>query len=133
MSIFHRLYVNLVVLPMRSDPFDEHNLVTIVDSHHQPVIIPFDIEDHSVRSHNAGIRIGQALPNADITVIPTLGQHVPHTLEENHWMFGSVPSGKIHAHDWRNGVTEVGTIPAALVAERRERCPVYQASAMKNA
>jgi nickel-dependent lactate racemase len=59
----------------------------------------------------------QALPNADIAVIPTLGQHVPHTVEENHWMFGSIPSGKIHAHDWRNGVTEVGTIPAALVAE----------------
>jgi hypothetical protein len=58
MSIFHRLYVNLVILPMRSDPFDEHYPVTIVDGHHQPVIIPFDIEDQSVLSYNAGICIG---------------------------------------------------------------------------
>jgi hypothetical protein len=58
MTIFHRLYVNLVVIPMRSDPFDEHDLMTIVDRYHQPAIIPFDIEGHSVRSHNAGIRIG---------------------------------------------------------------------------
>ncbi len=27
-------------------------------------------------------------PKCDIHVIPTLGQHVPHTEEENKWMFG---------------------------------------------
>ena len=40
----------------------------------------------------------------DIHVIPTLGQHVPHTEAENKWMFGSIPNERIHAHDWRNGV-----------------------------
>jgi nickel-dependent lactate racemase len=53
----------------------------------------------------------------DIHVIPTLGQHVPHTAVENKWMFGSIPEDRIHAHDWRRGVTRVGTIPAELVAE----------------
>lgn len=53
----------------------------------------------------------------DIHVIPTLGQHVPHTPEENRWMFGSIPNERIHAHDWRKGVTRIGTIPAKQVLE----------------
>ncbi len=39
------------------------------------------------------------LPGADVHVIPTLGQHVPHTETENKWMFGSIPNERIHAHD----------------------------------
>lgn len=53
----------------------------------------------------------------DIHVIPTLGQHVPHTEAENKWMFGDIPHARIHAHDWRGGCVRVGTIPASLVAE----------------
>jgi nickel-dependent lactate racemase len=53
----------------------------------------------------------------EVQVIPTLGQHVPHTEAENKWMFGSIPSSHIHAHDWRDGVTYVGEIPAGLVKE----------------
>lgn len=59
----------------------------------------------------------QALPDAHVEVIPTLGQHVPHTEAENKWMFGSIPNERIFAHDWRNGCTHVGTIPASLVEE----------------
>jgi nickel-dependent lactate racemase len=55
--------------------------------------------------------------SCDIHVIPTLGQHVPHTEAENKWMFGSIPHERIHAHDWRGGVVRVGTIPAAKVQE----------------
>jgi len=58
------------------------------------------------------------LPKAcDIHVIPTLGQHVPHTEAENKWMFGSIPHERIHAHDWRDGVTRIGVIPASRVKE----------------
>ena len=53
----------------------------------------------------------------DTHVIPTLGQHVPHTEAENLWMFGSIPHERIHAHDWRGGVTRLGIIPAEKVAE----------------
>jgi len=56
-------------------------------------------------------------PSAYIRVIPTLGQHVPHTEAENKWMFGSIPNEVILPHDWRNGVSHVGTIPASLVEE----------------
>lgn len=55
--------------------------------------------------------------DCDIHVIPTLGQHIPHTKEENAWMFGSIPNERIHAHDWRNGVSRVGIIPAERVKE----------------
>jgi len=52
---------------------------------------------------------------AKVHVIPTLGQHVPHTAEENRRMFGSIPEEQIHAHDWRGGCVEVGTVPADYV------------------
>ena len=52
---------------------------------------------------------------AEVHVIPTLGQHVPHTPEDNKWMFGSIPEERIYAHDWKNGVVHVGTVPAELV------------------
>jgi nickel-dependent lactate racemase len=81
------------------------------------LLLPPDL----TRAHSGAGKITellyQALPNADVAVIPTLGQHRPHTEEENRWMFGSIPNTKIEAHDWRNGVTRLGTIPSALVAE----------------
>jgi len=52
---------------------------------------------------------------AEVHVIPTLGQHQPHTPEVNRWMFGSIPEERIHAHDWKGGVVHVGTVPAELV------------------
>ncbi len=52
---------------------------------------------------------------ADVHVIPTLGQHEPHTAEQNRTMFGSIPNERIHAHDWRGGVIHVGEIPADFV------------------
>ena len=54
---------------------------------------------------------------AEVHVIPTLGQHVPHTREDNTWMFGSIPEERIHKHDWKDGVTNVGTVPAEVVRE----------------
>ncbi|HEY6081791.1 MAG TPA: lactate racemase domain-containing protein [Polyangiaceae bacterium] len=58
------------------------------------------------------------LPSScDTHVIPTLGQHLPHSESENRAMFGSIPEQRIHAHDWRNGVTRLGVIPAERVAE----------------
>ncbi len=54
---------------------------------------------------------------AEVHVIPTLGQHEPHTREQNRQMFGAVPHERIHPHDWRNGCVYLGDIPAHLVAE----------------
>lgn len=54
---------------------------------------------------------------ADVHVVPTLGQHVPHTPEQNRWMFGSIPEERIHAHDWRDGSKTIGAIPAEFVRD----------------
>lgn len=54
---------------------------------------------------------------ADVHVMPTLGQHVPHTPEQNRWMFGSIPEEKIHVHDWRHGVKRIGEIPGDYVKD----------------
>lgn len=54
---------------------------------------------------------------ADVHVIPTLGQHEPHTREQNKTMFGEIPHERIHPHDWRGGVVRLGKVPADYVAE----------------
>lgn len=82
------------------------------------LLLPPDL----TRAHSGAGRITETLyralaPSCDVHVIPTLGQHVPHTPQENRWMFGSIPEERIHAHDWLNGVTNVGTIPKDVVAE----------------
>jgi nickel-dependent lactate racemase len=56
-------------------------------------------------------------PQAHIRVIPTLGQHVPHTEAENKWMFGSIPNEIILPHRWRDGVSQVGVVPADFVKQ----------------
>jgi len=54
---------------------------------------------------------------ADIHVIPTLGQHEPHTPEQNRQMFGAIPNERIHAHDWRGGSVGVGEVSADYVKD----------------
>jgi len=81
------------------------------------LLLPPDL----TRAHSGAGKITemlyQELPGCEIAVIPTLGQHIPHTEAENRWMFGSIPHKNIFPHDWRNGVTRVGVIPASMVAE----------------
>jgi len=55
--------------------------------------------------------------DADVHVIPTLGQHEPHSREQNARMFGSVPHERIHPHHWIHTVTRLGEVPADFVQE----------------
>ncbi len=80
------------------------------------LLLPPDI----TRAHSGAGWITEDLYNyfsafADVHLIPTLGQHVPHTPEQNRFMFGSVPEEKIHAHDWRGGCRKIGEVPADYV------------------
>jgi nickel-dependent lactate racemase len=82
------------------------------------LLLPPDI----TRMHSGAGRLTEMLykllaDEAEVHVIPTLGQHVPHSPEENRQMFGSIPNERIHAHDWRGGCVEVGEIPARFVDE----------------
>ena len=89
------------------------------------LLLPPDI----TRMHSGAGRLTEMLyhllkDEADVQVIPTLGQHVPHTAEENRLMFGSIPNERIHAHDWRGGCVEVAAGPhrgLALGASRAYR------------
>jgi nickel-dependent lactate racemase len=80
------------------------------------LLLPPDI----TRMHSGAGRLTELLyqelsSEADMHVIPTLGQHVPHTPEENRRMFGSIPNERIHAHDWRAGCVELGSVSARFV------------------
>ena len=82
------------------------------------LLLPPDI----TRAHSGAGKVAEELykifsPTADVYVIPTLGQHLPHTPYQNRWMFGSIPEEKILKHDWRNGATKLGEIPASYVKE----------------
>ena len=77
------------------------------------LLLPPDI----TRMHSGAGRLTEMLyellkDEADVHVIPTLGQHVPHTPEENRRMFGAIPNERIHAHDWRDGCVHLGEISA---------------------
>ena len=82
------------------------------------LLLPPDI----TRAHSGAGWITELFYNyfaemADVYVIPTLGQHMPHTKEQNKWMFGSIPEQKIVIHDWRNDGKRLGAIPADYVKE----------------
>ncbi len=82
------------------------------------LLLPPDI----TRAHSGVGRMTNMLyhlfaPQADVHVIPTLGQHVPHTPEENRHMFGDIPNERIHAHDWRDGCVQIGEISADYVKQ----------------
>jgi nickel-dependent lactate racemase len=96
----------------------EEALERICKTPKKVLLLPPDI----TRAHSGAGWITEKLYNhfsafADVHLIPTLGQHVPHTPEQNKWMFGSVPEEKIHAHDWRNGSKVIGEVPADFVKD----------------
>lgn len=82
------------------------------------LLLPPDI----TRAHSGAGWITEELyrifsPEAEVHVIPTLGQHVAHTPEQNRWMFGAIPEECIHPHNWRDGAKTIGEIPAECVRE----------------
>jgi nickel-dependent lactate racemase len=82
------------------------------------LLLPPDITRmHSGAGRLTEILYGLLSDTSDVHVIPTLGQHVPHTPEQNRAMFGAIPDERIHAHDWRGGVVRLGEIPAELVRD----------------
>jgi nickel-dependent lactate racemase len=110
----------------------------ICKSPRRVLLLPPDI----TRMHSGAGWITEAFYNrlssdADVHVIPTLGQHEPHTPEQNAQMFGSIPSDRIHAHDWRKGCTYLGDVPADYVKEATAgaadwRFPIWLNSMLMN-
>ncbi len=53
-------------------------------------------------------------------VLPALGTHSPMTEKQIREMFGNMPLSLFKAHDWRNDVVTLGTVPPAYVSELTE-------------
>jgi nickel-dependent lactate racemase len=80
------------------------------------LLLPPDItRAHSKAGWMTEILYNLFAKEAEVHLIPTLGQHVPHTADENHRMFGSIPQERIHDHDWRGGCVHLGEVSAAYV------------------
>ena len=89
----------------------EESLQRICRSPKKVLLLPPDI----TRAHSGAGKITNRLyhffsPAADVYVIPTLGQHIPHTPEQNRWMLGDIPEEKILKHYWRNDGKRLGCI-----------------------
>jgi nickel-dependent lactate racemase len=94
----------------------EESMQRICRSPRRVLLLPPDI----TRAHSGAGRITNILYHyfasaADVYVIPTLGQHIPHTPEQNRWMFGDIPEDKIIKHNWRTDGKRIGNIDAAYV------------------
>jgi nickel-dependent lactate racemase len=50
-------------------------------------------------------------------ILPALGTHSPMTDDQIRRMFGEVPASLFRPHDWRNGITTLGVVPAEFLKE----------------
>jgi nickel-dependent lactate racemase len=55
-----------------------------------------------------------------VDILPALGTHTAMTSEQIHEMFPGVPESLFRVHNWRSGITTVGTVPAEFVKEVSE-------------
>jgi nickel-dependent lactate racemase len=58
--------------------------------------------------------------SAEIAILPAVGTHLPMTPDELSHMFPGVPHTVFHGHDWRNGIADIGAVPASFVREVSE-------------
>ncbi|MEM7230621.1 MAG: lactate racemase domain-containing protein [Planctomycetota bacterium] len=56
-------------------------------------------------------------PNAEVHVLPALGTHAAMSERLLKSMFGSVPLDAFRVHDWREGIVQLGEVPAEFVSK----------------
>lgn len=80
------------------------------------LLLPPDITRiHSGSGWITEILYKQFSRDAEVYVMPTLGQHKPHTTLQNKKMFGTIPEERILKHDAVHGVRRLGVIPKDYV------------------
>ena len=63
----------------------------------------------------------ELLAGVQADILPALGTHFPMTREQQIAFFGEgIPAERFLVHDWRNGVTKVGEVPAGFIREVSE-------------
>ena len=91
------------------------------------LLLPPDITRYHCGAGELTNMLYKLLPGCKIDVIPTLGQHVPHTPEQNKWMFGNIPQENIYNHDWISSCKVKGQISkeyVQYVSENRADWPI---------
>jgi nickel-dependent lactate racemase len=53
-------------------------------------------------------------------ILPALGTHSPMTAEQLTYMYGAIPHGLFHVHNWRTSVDTLGEVPAEFIQEVSE-------------
>jgi len=82
------------------------------------LLLPPDLTRYPSGAGELTEMLYQLLPrNCSVDIIPTLGQHVPHTDEENKRMFGSIPLKCFYSHNWRTGNKLLGEVSADYVKQ----------------
>jgi nickel-dependent lactate racemase len=59
-------------------------------------------------------------------ILPALGTHKPMTSQEIADMFPGIPDNLFRVHDWRNGFTTIGTVPAEFIKSVSENNVDYE-------
>jgi len=82
------------------------------------LILPPDI----TRAHSQAGRVANRLyhyfkAEAEVFLMPTLGQHQPHTPEQNAFMFGDIPNSRILVHNWLSDTKKLGSLKADFVKQ----------------
>jgi len=65
-------------------------------------------------------------------VLPALGTHKAMSPDRIAAMFGDVPLGLFHAHNWREDVETIGTVPREIIREQSEGKLAYEWPAQVN-
>lgn len=65
-------------------------------------------------------------------ILPAVGTHVPMTEEEMDIMYPGVDHGLFVAHDWRNDIVTLGTVPASFIEKVSEGRLSYSWKAQVN-
>lgn len=81
------------------------------------LLVPPDMTRFHSRAGELTRYIWEYYGDAVKDIIPAIGTHFPMSEKEIVDMFGDVPLDLFRKHDWRNGITTLGEVPAEFVRE----------------
>lgn len=89
------------------------------------LIVPPDFTRYHSRAGELTRYAYQYYGAAVSDILPAIGTHTAMTPEEIEGMFGDIPLSLFREHDWRNGITTLGEVPASFVSSVSEGAVNY--------
>ncbi len=82
------------------------------------LLVPPDITRRASWAGTLTVLLYERLKDrAEVEILPALGTHAPMGPAELEEMYPGVPAGVFRVHDWRQDMTRLGEVPAAVVRE----------------